>query len=203
LCSPKENVVRIAVIGTGNVGGTLGRAFARAGLHVVFGSRDPGGSTVAGDTTAKVTTVADAVTGADVVVLAQPGDQVGDFLRTHAAALDGTLVVDATNRFPGPVLHGAAEVAELAPGARYARAFSTQAWETFEAPTWNGVPGDLFFAAPDADRSTVEQLINAVGLRPQYVGAGEQTMLDPLLFVLFSAFEQHGRHVGVRLLTDN
>jgi hypothetical protein len=61
----------------------------------------------------------------------------------------------------------------------------------------------LFFTAPNSDRATIEQLINAVGLRPQYVGAGRETTLDSLLFVLFSAFEQHGRHVGLRLLTDS
>ena len=34
--------MRVAVIGTGNIGGTIGRAFARAGNDVVFGSRSPG-----------------------------------------------------------------------------------------------------------------------------------------------------------------
>ncbi|MFN8559646.1 MAG: NAD(P)-binding domain-containing protein [Dehalococcoidia bacterium] len=34
--------VRIAVIGAGNVGGTLGRLWARAGHEVTFAVRDPG-----------------------------------------------------------------------------------------------------------------------------------------------------------------
>ena len=33
--------MRIAIIGTGNVGGTLGRAWARQGHEIVFGVRDP------------------------------------------------------------------------------------------------------------------------------------------------------------------
>lgn len=40
--------MRVAVIGTGPIGGTLGRAFARGGHQVVFGSRHPEGSSVAG-----------------------------------------------------------------------------------------------------------------------------------------------------------
>ncbi len=31
--------IKVAVIGTGNIGGTLGRAFARAGHDVTFGTR--------------------------------------------------------------------------------------------------------------------------------------------------------------------
>ena len=197
----------IAVIGTGNIGGTIGRAVARsgagAGLEVVFGSRDPGGSAAAGDTAAKVVTHAEAVAAADVVLLAQPADQVADFLSAHAAALDGKLVLDATNRFPGPVLNSAAEVAELVPGARYARAFNSQAWETYETPTWDGVPGDLFYTTSTAgDRPVVEAVIEAVGLRPQYAGEDRPDLLDALLFLAVPAYATHGRHTGLRLLTD-
>jgi predicted dinucleotide-binding enzyme len=42
--------MRIAVIGTGNLGGTLGRAFAGAGHQVTFGSRHPDDDQAAGDT---------------------------------------------------------------------------------------------------------------------------------------------------------
>ena len=51
--------VKVAVIGTGNIGGTLGRAFARAGHDVTFGTRRPAESAgAAGETGAKVTDVA-------------------------------------------------------------------------------------------------------------------------------------------------
>ncbi|MFC1409366.1 NADPH-dependent F420 reductase [Streptacidiphilus sp. N1-12] len=193
----------IAVIGTGNIGGTIGRAVARSGkLEVVFGSRDPGSSKAAGDTAAKIATPAEAIAGADIVLLAVPGGEIPGLLRTHTAALDGKLVLDASNRFPGPVLNSAAEVAELAPGARYARAFNTQAWETYEEPTWDGVRGDLFYTSTEADRAAVEQLISAVGLRPLFVGEGRPDLLDALLFLLVSTFDAFGRHTGLRLLTD-
>ena len=194
----------IAVIGTGNIGGTIGRAVARSGrLEVVFGSRDPGSSEAAGDTAATVATHAEAVAAADTVLLAQPAGDVADFLRTHAAALDGKLIVDATNRFPGPVLHSAAEVAELVPGARYARAFNSQAWETYQNPLWEGVQGDLFYTAADADRAAVEEIIEAVGLRPLFVGEDRPDLLDAALFLLVAAYGTHGRHTGLRLLSDS
>jgi predicted dinucleotide-binding enzyme len=65
--------MKVAVIGTGNIGGTLGRAFAGAGHDVTFGSRSPGDDQVAQGTAARVSDVAGALDGADAVVLAIPG----------------------------------------------------------------------------------------------------------------------------------
>jgi predicted dinucleotide-binding enzyme len=70
--------MRIAVIGSGNVGGTLGRRWAALGHSVVFGVRDParGADAVKGGgalpANASVDTIAGAVSGADVVLLATP-----------------------------------------------------------------------------------------------------------------------------------
>ena len=192
--------MNIAVIGTGQIGGTIGRAFAKAGHDVVFGSRDPGSSDAAGDSPAKVATAAEAVRDADVVVVAIPARLVGDFLREHD--LTGKLIVDATNNFPNAVLHSAALVAELAPGSRYARAFNNQTWETFATPTWDGVRGDLFFTSEEADRAIVEQLIEAVGLQPIYLGPGQADLMDAALRLLAPIFTTQGRHVGIKVLID-
>src|SRR5689334_19736389 len=76
-------IVRIAVIGTGFIGGILGRALAGAGHDVTFGSRHPGDEDVAQDSGATVASIGDALTGADVVILALPGDAVGALASEH------------------------------------------------------------------------------------------------------------------------
>jgi predicted dinucleotide-binding enzyme len=196
----------VAVIGTGAIGGALGRAFASAGLDVVFGSRDPAVSgTVADGTAARVATVAEALSGADTVVLAQPGSAVDAFLTAYGPALDGVLLVDAANRFDGRVTHSADQVADHAPGARYARAFNALGVEVLEQPRFDGVPADLFFSTGlAADRPAVETLISAVGLRPAYVGPEKYDLLDALMVLWVSlALEQgRGRHLAFRVMTD-
>jgi 8-hydroxy-5-deazaflavin:NADPH oxidoreductase len=77
--------MRVAVIGTGPIGGTLGRAFARGGHQVMFGSRHPEGSSAAGDTGATVASAEAAVKGSEVVVLALPGTAVDGLLRLYVA----------------------------------------------------------------------------------------------------------------------
>ncbi|WP_051945186.1 NADPH-dependent F420 reductase [Streptacidiphilus rugosus] len=184
----------IAVIGSGNIGGSLGRAFARAGHTVVFGARKPDAP--------DAVTLAEAVAAGETVVLAIPADAVEGFLREHGPALAGKLLLDATNRFPGPVLHSADLVAELAPGARYARAFNSQPWETYVDPLWDGVPGSLFYTVADeSDAPTLEALIEAVGLAPASAGVNRPDLLDAALFLLFPSM-QKGRHTGLKVLHD-
>ena len=190
--------MRIGIIGTGNIGGTLGTALARAGHQVTLGSRNPDAS-VAG---ARVSDVAGALSDAEVVLLALPAGALDDFLASHAGALAGRLVIDATNRIGAPVANAAAQLAEAAQTARYARAFNTLGWENFADPVFDGEPADLFFSSSAADRPVLEELITAVGLRPAYLGEGKQDVVDgalPLWFALVQA-NDGDRRVAFRVL---
>jgi predicted dinucleotide-binding enzyme len=195
--------VNVAVIGTGFIGGTLGRAFARAGHPTVFGSRHPEDDTAAQDSGATTATVGDAVAGADTVVLAVPAAAVEGFLTTHGAALAGKLLVDAANNVGGPVAHHADLVARHAPLARYARAFNTLGGENMAEPDFDGTPADMFYSAPAADRSTLDTLIAATGLRPQYLGDGQQDTVDGVLRLWFALAvgQGHGRRLAFHTLT--
>jgi predicted dinucleotide-binding enzyme len=192
----------VAVIGTGFIGGTLGRAFARAGLPTVFGSRHPGDDQAAGDTGARVASIADAVAEADTVVLALAASGVKDFLTAQGPALAGKLIVDAANDLTSTVANFAQAVAELAPGARYARAFNTLGGENFADPLFDGVPADLFYSARPEDRDTLDALIGAVGLRPMYVGDGQQDTVDAVakLWFALAIGQKHGRDLAFRTL---
>ncbi len=123
---------------------------------------------------------------------------------THAKALDGKTIIDATNNVSQPAMHSLATFAKHTPNARAFRAFNTLGWENFEDPQFSGVRADLFFCGPDGDaRSTVERLISDVGLRPIYVGGVEQVdVVDGLSRLWFAlAFGQNmGRHLAFKLL---
>jgi predicted dinucleotide-binding enzyme len=195
--------MNVAVIGTGFIGGTLGRAFARAGHATVFGSRNPAVDTAAADSGAGVASVADAVAKADIVVLAVPAAAVEEFLAAQGDALAGKLLVDAANNVGGQVAHHAEAVARHAPGARYARAFNTLGGENIADPDFDGTPADMFYSAPESDRGALDALIGAVGLHPVYVGEGQQDTVDGVLRLWFAlAIRQgHGRHLAFRTLT--
>ncbi|MEV6210437.1 NAD(P)-binding domain-containing protein [Kitasatospora sp. NPDC051914] len=194
--------MNVAVIGTGFIGGTLGRAFARAGHPTVLGSRTPETDAAAQDSGAATTTVADAVAHADTVVLAVPTTAVEELLTAHGDALAGKLVVDAANNITGPVAHHADLVARHAPKARYARAFNTLGGENLADPDFNGTPADMFYSAPESDRAVLDALITAVGLRPQYLGEGQQDTVDGVLRLWFALAvgQGRGRHLAFHTL---
>lgn len=179
--------MRIAVIGTGNIGGTLGTRWREAGHDVVFASRTPRPDGPGG---APVVAVPDAVGGADAVLLALPGGAVAELLAEIGGSLDGTVVIDATNNLRAAAANAREAVAADAPGARYVRAFNTLGWENFAEPLPDT---DLFFAADPEARDVAEQLIDAIGLRPVYVGGADAAgTVDALLGLWFALVQQRG-----------
>jgi hypothetical protein len=192
--------MRIAVIGKGNIGGSLGSKWRAAGHDVIYGARDGSGEGPGG---APVTGIGDALKDADVVVLAVPGKVAADVVSEHSAALATKTVIDAVNRIGAPEFDSRAIIAQAAPQARYVRAFNSLGWENFANP----MPGtDLFFAADPDARATAEELIRAVGLEPAYVGdAGATATVDALLPLWFALVQQNGgnRRLALRRVTDS
>ena len=191
--------MRIAVIGKGNIGGSLGSKWIAAGHDVVYGARDGSGEGPGG---APVTSIGDAIEHADVVVLAVPGQVIGDVVAEHGAALAGQTVIDAVNRIGAPEFDSRAIIAQAAPQARYVRAFNSLGWENFANP----MPGtNMFFAADPDARATAEELITAVGLEPTFVGDASATAtVDALLPLWFALVQQNGgnRRVALRIITE-
>lgn len=191
----------VAVVGTGFIGGILGRALAGAGHRVVFGSRHPDDEDVAGTSGATVATVGDALAVADVVILALPGAAVADVVAANGDALRGALVIDATNRMDEPVANCRALLPE---SVRYARAFNTLGGENMADPMFPEGRADMLFSAPEADRAAVEQIVGDVGLRPIYVGADGEDLLDALfhLWIALAVGQKRGRRLAFRVLQD-
>jgi predicted dinucleotide-binding enzyme len=146
--------------------------------------------------------IADAIDGAGVVLLAVPGKVVADVINQHAAALAGKTVIDAVNRIGAPEFDSRAIIADAAPQARYVRAFNSLGWENFADP----MPGtNMFFAADPDARATAEELIKAVGLEPAFLGdATATTTVDGLLPLWFALVQQNGgnRRVALRIITE-
>lgn len=188
--------MRVAVIGAGNIGRTLGGKWEAAGHSVVYGVRSPGAPGTAA--------VADAVAHAEVVVLAVPGSAAKGVLAECGAELAGKVVIDATNDIQGTgKLHA---LDELADGALPVRAFNTLGWENFANPTVAGVQADLLFGAEDGRaREVAEQLIRDVGLRPVWLGGVDAfDVVDSVTRLWFTlAFQRKlGRRLAFKVLVE-
>ena len=102
--------MRITILGSGNIGGTLGRKWAKAGHEIVFGVREKNSPKVQAllgrvEGKASADSVANAIAFGDVVLFATPWSAVEGIATANAEALDGKIVIDASNNFGGPVVN--------------------------------------------------------------------------------------------------
>jgi 8-hydroxy-5-deazaflavin:NADPH oxidoreductase len=198
--------MRLAIIGTGVIGTTIGRRWLEHGHTVAYGVREP----VATGTRplphrAVIDRIPDAVSSADSTLVAIPGGAVENLLATHGSVLDGKLLIDATNDVAAGSFHHIPLYEARLPGARVYRAFNTLGSENFADPTIDGQQADLFYAGPPTDdRHVIEQLIADVGLRPVYVGQGAAgaDLLDGLtrLWFALAVGQSFGRHLAFKTL---
>lgn len=174
---------KIGVIGSGNVGGAIGRSWARAGYDVMFSSRsvedDKKLATEVG-AHASAGTPKQAAEFGDVLLFAVPYGALPDLGKDLGSALKGKVVLDACNPFPardGKIAETARErgagivSAELLPGARIVRAFNAigaaRMGKAYEEPGKVGMP----IAGDDkAAIETATKLIKDLGYEPVLVG---------------------------------
>ena len=201
--------MQIAVIGSGNIGGTLARKWAAAGHQVVIGARDPAKPDVqelVGQLggVGRAAGIAEAVHDSDVVVFAVPGAAMPDTVGSLGSALNGKLVIDATNNIGAAVANSVGPITAAAPGAHVFRAFNIYGFENFADPVLGGVQADMFYAGTDgAARQQAERLIRDVGLNPICLGGLDKAeLVDQFLRIWFTlAFEQKkGRRMAFKLL---
>lgn len=203
--------IQVAVLGAGNIGGTLGRKWVAAGHDVTFGVRDPQGAKAQAlraevGERAQIGSVDDALASVEVVVMALPGPAMDETIARYAPQLDGKIVIDAANRMSEPQRNSLASFQAQTPNANVYRAFNSYGWENFADPDFGGVAADLLYAGPDGDsRATVEQLIADVGLRPVWLGGTDQTDLVDAVASLWFALalgQRKGRHLAFKVLGD-
>lgn len=132
-------IKKIGIVGSGNIGGTLGILLGKAGYEIFFSSRHPetlkdlvktvGPNASAGD-------VAEAIAFGDVIIMSLPMKAFKELSAETKDALKGKIVIDTSNPYPerdGEIAEEAKRdpggtgsfVARLLPGARIVRAFNT------------------------------------------------------------------------------
>ncbi|GAA3310019.1 NADPH-dependent F420 reductase [Arthrobacter ramosus] len=158
--------MRITVIGRGRVGGALARRWTAAGHDVTALGRDGGDAN-----------------GADVVVVAIPGDSIGVGL-AKIAGLSGQVTIDASNTFgerPAGYDSIAQQVKAIV-GGPTAKAFNTNFASIYDAVDAEPMPPGTLFASDADAREATERLIRDAGFEPIHLGdLGKAPLLESLI----------------------
>jgi len=180
--------MKVAIIGAGNVGKALARSGVKAGHHVTLSATSPEkAAESAKETGAKAAgSNQDAVKGADLVIVAVPYDKLGEVFRGLGTAVDGKIVVDATNHIdtqnPEKVLNGisnAEEIQNRHPHVRVVKAFNYSFATRMAEPSVGVTRLDGFVAGDDQEaKDKVLEFVGSIGYRP--IDAGPLVMARAL-----------------------
>ncbi|MCV2490364.1 NAD(P)-binding domain-containing protein [Geodermatophilus sp. YIM 151500] len=178
--------MRIGIVGSGQVARALARGYAAHGHRIRLGTRQ---AEVEG---LPVGSPAEAVRDADLVVLAVRGTVAVDLVTSLAEALEGRVLVDATNPLEGStgvprlfVGHTDSlgeRVQRAAPRARVVKAYNIVGNALMVDPQLPGGPPTMFIAGDDdAAKATVTGLLQETGWDVADLGGIEASrLLEPM-----------------------
>ena len=177
---------KIGIVGSGNIGGTLGILLAQAGYEIFYSSRHPDTLKDLVKTAgpkARAGTVADAIAFGDVIVLSLPLMALPELDAKTKDALKGKIVIDTSNPYPerdGKIAEEARKekggmgvfVARLLPGARIVRAFNTVYFADLKkTKNSKGEKIGIPLAGDDQEGlQAASELVEHAGLDPVVVG---------------------------------
>ncbi|MEW4924668.1 NAD(P)-binding domain-containing protein [Algibacter sp. 2305UL17-15] len=189
--------MKIGIIGSGNIGGNLGKHWAKAGHKVLFSSRHPAelNSLVKeAGSNAEARSVTDTFeANADVYLLAMPFKAIDKIAELYAGEYGNKVIIDATNPYPerdGAIAqevrdanYNASEYTAMKFGtAKTVKAFNTIRAEhlrdrAFRTTDKLAIP----YAAQDQESGDVaKQLIEDIGFDALYIGNLTDThIMDP------------------------
>jgi len=183
LRQPGARKMKIGIVGSGQVGGTLGSVWVSAGHEVMFSSREiehDKALAASLGSRAHAGTPRQAAAFGDVVMISVPYRALPEVGKSLADLIKGKVVIDTCNPFvsrDGEIANWAREKgaglasAELLPGARLVRAFNaigaSRMGEAHKEPGRIGMP----IAGEDAEAIAVASaLIRDIGYEPVLVG---------------------------------
>ena len=203
--------MQIAIIGTGNVGGALARAWARAGHRIFLGVRNVQDQKVlaltAGGPLISAHSPAEAVNAAEALLFAIPPNALRQVL-DNLGDLKGKVLIDATNS----VRVKAGEFGSVADALRawtkstdVVKCFNTTGFNVMENPRFGGVAADMFMAGSSARAKEIaRQLASDAGFAVCYDLGGDERipLLESLaaIWIDLAMAQGQGRNIAFKLL---
>jgi len=203
--------MKIAVIGSGNVGSALGKGWIKVGHEVMFGVRDPQSpktqKALALIPEAKTSTIVDACANADVIVITTPPEAVLELI-THLGEVSHKVIIDATNAIrtrPEPYATAYDAIKEITKAQHVVKCFNTTGFENMLNPIYDGEGIDMFAAGNSKKAKQVaEQLAKDLGFANCYDFGGDDKveLLEKfaLSWINIAIMQGHGRNLAFKLV---
>lgn len=205
-------MLKIAVIGAGNVGGTLAQKWIEAGHLVLIGAKFPLSeksialATKIGED--RFTSIEHAVKQADVIVLAVPAMQVVEVAKSLGDTT-GKIIIDTANIVMGRGPEGYTNTTDAILANTQTndvvKCFNTTGFNNMANPDYNGQAIELFVAGDsEKGKQVAKELALAAGFSDCITVGGNDkfTLMEQFAFfwINLAMFQGQGREIGFKLL---
>ena len=204
--------MKIAIIGTGNVGKSLGEALSK-GNEVIYGSRKPE-EAKAKLSGANVATIEEASKGAELIILAVPYHSAKEAIHEMKNNEKDKILIDVSNPMDehmrwakGFNESAAEEISKHAKGAKVVKAFNTIFAENMKTGQLGAEKLTTFIAGDDEGaKAKVMELARGIGMEPVDVGMLEKARyIEPvgMLMIELGYGKKMGTGIGMKLVGGN
>lgn len=204
--------MNIGILGSGNVGGTLGQRWAKLGHHVYFGSREPGklaDLVQKSGSTAHAVSLAEAVQAAEVVAVTLPWGVAKGVL--ESLDLKDKIVLDCMNPLLpdlsglelGTTTSAGEHVAQWARGAKVVKIFNNTGYNNMADPNYGGGKCAMFYCGDAQAKEAGKRLAAELGFEPIDAGPlSNSRLLEPLamLWIWLAYPGGQGREIAFKLM---
>lgn len=203
--------MKIAIIGTGNVGGALATKWAKKGHQIYLGVRDTSnfkGQVLLNNPNTKALSIQEAVQQAEVIVLATPAMMAVEVARSLGATT-GKVIIDSMNIVMGRGPEGFSNTADAILAntitTDVVKCFNTTGFNNMENPNYGDQVLDVFVAGDSSKgKEMVQQLALDAGFANCYnVGGNDRfELMEKFAFfwINLAMFQGQGREIGFKLL---
>lgn len=203
--------MKIAIIGTGNVGGALATKWASKGHTILLGVRITSefkGKELLKNPNTTVLTTEEAVQSADVILLATPATMAVEVAKSLGDTT-GKVIIDAANIVMGRGPQGYNNVADaiLANTATrdVVKCFNSTGFNNMANTQYNGTALDMFVAGDSQKgKSVAKELALDAGFAECYdIGGNDKFQLIEqfaFFWINLAMFQGQGREIGFKLM---
>lgn len=202
--------MKIAIIGSGNVGGVLAQGWVKKGHEITFGVRNKDefkGNRLSGSNNIAAASIPDAVKSSEVIVIAAVPQAVQSIARMMGD-VSNKVIIDAMNSVrvkPEPYSNTTEALIQLTNCKDIVKCFNTTGAENMTDPVYQGKGIDMFYAG-DSDRAkkVAEQLARDLGFENVYNfgGSDKFQLLEQfaLSWINLAIMQGYGRGIAFKVL---
>lgn len=203
--------MKIAIIGTGNVGGALATKWANKGHEINLGIKDISnfkGKELLNNPNTKAYSIAEAVQKSEVVLIATPATAALEVAKSLGNTT-GKIIIDAMNivmgRGPQGYKHTTDAILENTETKDVVKCFNTTGFNNMQNPSYGNIALDLFVAGDsEKGKHAAIQLAKDAGFEECYnIGGNDKFELMEQFawfWINLAMFQGQGREIGFKLL---